>query len=459
MNMSMNDVGRAVPLGVRERAAVIAEAAVMINLGADTTLGWGGCPERVRLNWEQNSLMLPEADYKVARCVAEKIDNTVACRRYLTPQAVFEMMSRAMQETIGLKDDRQGLGVVMLRDNGGCGYWRIRQPARYLQEFSQKMGGKDLYVDITGVGVPIKTLVDYDVIYVQRLHDWESYYLLEKLKRMGKRVIYDIDDDIFNILPSNPACSQFTGDARYAAAACMKLADKVVVSTDELADRIRRVVEEQGGNRDNVVVIPNTIDLSDGWPDITRIGSPDGVKRIIWQGGATHAEDWNICGHALDRVMLAREDVRLVILGFLPPVIREMIKQPHWKNRVEYMSFSDPETYFSILKHIRAEVGLAPLVENDFNNAKSPIKWLEYSAAGVPCVASDVIPYHVIMNGESGILVDEGHDICRRWYDAIMKLLDHPELRVDMVDNARKYISAIYSAEGVAKALYDVIAG
>jgi intein/homing endonuclease len=186
---------------------------------------------------------------------------------------------------------------------------------------------------------------------------------LEKVKVSGRRIVYDIDDNLFAIPRDNPASRVIGRDQQMAAAACMKLADVVTVTTDRLAEAVRMTVGVVP------VVVPNALDVSDGW-EWDGGDSPDGVDRVFWQGSSTHSADWELCVGAVESVMEEREGVRLVILGHLPPSIEAEVSSPPWRGRVEYLGFSAPETYYRLIHHVKAQVGLAPLLGGHFNACK-----------------------------------------------------------------------------------------
>jgi glycosyltransferase involved in cell wall biosynthesis len=332
--------------------------------------------------------------------------------------------------------------VAMLKDKGSSGWWRMVLPARHIQADGWRL-------DCTAAPVDYDHLLEYDTIFVQRMHHWESFYMLERLKKAGKRIVYDIDDDLFNITPDNPAYHTITRDDQLAAANCMKLADVVTTTTDELRRRLTGVLDGV-----SPIVIPNAWDVDDNWSE--DIGSPDGLKRILWSGGASHGKDWEECFSAVSEIMQERDNVRLMILGYLPPCIEQSVNLPQFKNRIEFCGFRDPETYYKLVHHIRADVGLAPVRSTNFNSAKSPIKFLEYSLIGVPTVASDWLPYKPeIEDSKTGFLV-EG---VRQWKSSIELLLDNPVRGMKMVNDAREHCREWFDLKQTAEAWAEVLCG
>jgi glycosyltransferase involved in cell wall biosynthesis len=400
-------------------------AVVEYVLGAEVIPEYRG-GDGVAIVFDGNPRPLARSDYELVRTIGLELEGELALGRIPSPKEVFRLFEHATRKVRKALEFREGLrekSVMMLKDKASSGWWRMILPVRKMYESGWRF-------DCTAAAVDFDTLMEYDTIFVQRLHDWDSFYVLERLKRAGKRIVYDIDDDLFNITPDNPAYGLISRDDQVAAAKCIKLADAVTVTTEELRKRIAGVAEGV-----YPIVIPNALDVHDRWLPTAQTGSPDGFRRIFWSGGASHAVDWEECFQAVKTVMAAREDVRLVILGFLPPCIDRERSLAPFKGRIEFMGFSNPETYYEIIHHIRADVALAPIRHTAFNTCKSPIKFLENSLIGIPTVASNWKPYsEVIRDGESGRLV-KGHD---EWVEAITSFIEKPALRITAVTEARK---------------------
>lgn len=433
-------------LSPEERKKEIPYLAVCILMGAKVWERHKGKRDVVGIEICGLCMEISDADYKLAKALAEEVGKKSLIGKvvsayesvnlYRLAEKTFDTSLYANQ--VNLKR------IIELKDRTGSGYWRMVQPARY-------MDTAGLHIDITAAGVDIDKLKDYDTIFVQRIHDWEGYYLLARLKEMGKRVVYDIDDDMFNIPPENPASRMIGRDAQMAAAECMKLADVVTVTTDVLQTVIRNVTEGV-----EAVIIPNGVDMDDGWVPTPFTGCQDGWKRIFWQGGESHAEDWIECADAVDAIMGERQDVRVTILGYLPPAIRILMKKSCWKDRVEFLEFSDIETYLKIAKHVRAEVGIAPLQNTLFNRSKSPIKYIEYAAMGIPTVASDTLPYSdVIEDGKDGFLASDSES----WFNALAACLDDKVKRFGVIEAARRKVRADYNVKEIAKFWKQVLVG
>lgn len=440
--LTNSDIVPVLPIETRKRH--LPTLITRLVLGVRTTSPWRGRADVVLVDDIYGPTKVSASDFKIAQEVADKIIMEFGVQRIIPHHQVLVIRDRAQDILEAMTDERAGKkGIIMLKDQGGCGHWRMVLPATHMDR-------SGIYIDITGGSVDFDHLLEYDTICVQRVHNWDSQSVLERLKKAGKRIIYDIDDDLFSIPESNPASKAMGRGEQMAALACMKLADVVVVTTTALQERLGQLL-----GRDPVV-IPNAIDLDDGWLPTEKTGSPDGMQRIFWQGSNTHDEDWGECFAAVSQVMKERNNVRLVLLGFLPTMVRKSMDVPWFKNRVEHLGPMAPEAYFRLIKHIRGEVGLAPICQNPFNEAKSPIKWIENSMIGMPTVASDVRAYSEVIEHESnGFLCST----IEEWKNAIDTCLDNEKTRKRLTGNSRQKIRQEFDIKSVSKTWKQLLVG
>lgn len=428
------------PMPDEKAMRVIPDVAAALTLGAQTTENYkdgdGVLIELADYNWH-----LSPQDFRIASETADEIESNEMFTTGTMPNAMDILWLRGHADMI-LRNrfEKTEHSVAMLKDTGSSGWWRMVLPARYMNKEGWRL-------DCTAAPVDFDALMEYDTIFVQHFHDWESYYTLKRLHKAGKRIVYDIDDDIFNITPDNPAYQKISRDDQLAAARCMELADVLTVATPELSNRISNVVEDV-----EPVVIPNAWDIDDNWLPTPNTGSPDGYRRIFWSGGASHDADWNECFEAVQNIMNEKKDVRLTLMGHIPKCLESRIgEEPFTRDRIEHLGFRHPETYYEMLHYVRAEVGLAPVRATTFNACKTPIKFLEYSCAGFPTVATNWKPYaEVIDNGQNGSLV------MKNWEDAIRNYLDNNEERLRTVKQARKDC-ADFDIKQVAKSWEEVL--
>ena len=260
-----------------------------------------------------------------------------------------------------------------------------------------------------------------DLITMQSPGNWEAVELIKYWRSLSVPVLLDFDDFSWDLSPFNPRYKDlglkevvaetvegkkwawkdgFNGFdlksnvKRFEAfkEAC-KLASGITTTTEYLADKFRAF-------NPNVIILPNSIDFG-RWKGYPR---PDKYKdeiRIGWFGGDSHYKDLEIIHEQLLEVINRNKRAKLVLLT--PDKWPQLFgKFP--QDQVEYHPWAGLEIYNFILSGMFWDIGLAPIEVNEFGRCKSNIKWLEYSALGVPAVMTDSLPYNKeVLQGINGI--------------------------------------------------------
>lgn len=295
----------------------------------------------------------------------------------------------------------------------GCGYYRVTLPFDALKASGWQVG--------YAAGTPPPQAENAKIIVGQRLDrpdvmgHWRRLALRHKL-------VYELDDDVFAIEPINWLAYRVYSrdDVQDAVAHCAEVADVVTVSTEQLRQRMLQF-------SDNVVVLPNFI------PEyMLKIERPHYKKLTVgWTGGASHGYDVKVCSSAVRRVLdMDVKDVTLHVQGsdFRGSFGHSAARYTDWAAK--------PSDYYYMLDF---DVGLAPLVDSEFNRSKSYIKCLEYNALGIPVIASDVEPYaKFVIDGVNGFLVSKE----KEWRDRLRLLLKDHQLRAEMGAKAREHAAA-----------------
>ncbi len=236
-----------------------------------------------------------------------------------------------------------------------------------------------------------------DAIVFQRVetrHALAAFYAM-KDQFPHKPILAEIDDDIFDVAPYNPAADSLAPGSHLTQFAIdqFKNSDGIIVSTPYL----KEVYSEFN---DNVYVVPNSIDIQK-WDRAPR--KKKGGIRIGWVGSGSHSKDLEILDTVFPAIIDKNKDVSFVICSYFQENMEAL--PAFLKNR---KGVNIVNKWASILKypaHVAAQdfdIGLAPLVDNKFNRGKSNLRWLEYSALGIPCVASEV--------GHFAETIKDGHD-------------------------------------------------
>jgi glycosyltransferase involved in cell wall biosynthesis len=104
----------------------------------------------------------------------------------------------------------------------------------------------------------------------------------------------------------------------------------------------------------------------------------------------------------------------------------------------------------------RFDVGLVPLDDTPFEQAKFPFKLLQYLALGVPAVSARVgVATSVLRHGENGLLADSQDE----WRAALERLLGDAVLRRRLASAGRQTVAERYTLERVGGQLAQGLLG
>ncbi|ROS76372.1 glycosyltransferase involved in cell wall biosynthesis [Curtobacterium sp. PhB130] len=229
----------------------------------------------------------------------------------------------------------------------------------------------------------------------------------------GVPVVAEVDDDFFTASGRDRlARAEYDPDRLASIDALVRGADVVVVSTPELADVVRPIARD-------VVVVANALDPTlwvpepaDSTPDTAAQPDDGGPEhRVLYMGTLTHAADLELLRDVFDDLTAPDgTPIRLEVIGVTED------DGPDWYRRVEVPDGHYPAFARWLVDHrTRWRAGVAPLRDEEFNRAKSDLKFLEYTALGLPAVVSDRPSYRLA--GEHGAVLVP--DDVAAWRDAV----------------------------------------
>lgn len=286
----------------------------------------------------------------------------------------------------------------------------------------------------------------HDVYIIKHIDNPEpASNLLFMCQRKNKPVILDMDDNLFEVKPDQPAWEYYKPGTQKRAivSALISMVDALFVSTQPLKDYYGNYLKKVHNVDMPIYVLPNYNDVKD-W-DFPHKLEEDRLV-IGWVGSTTHIEDLKITFKALNRLLREYPKLEFTCIGGVS----------HEKAGELFSSIDDDlldrifvgsgteswQEYPGFMSKQHIDIGIAPLTSDEFNRGKSHIKWMEYAMYKVPCVASFVYPYctpildeKVIVDGKTGLLANE-----KEWYYKLKKLVDNKELRESIGQNAYNYI-------------------
>jgi glycosyltransferase involved in cell wall biosynthesis len=317
----------------------------------------------------------------------------------------------------------------------GCAYFRMEVP---LKEMAKHDGFDVEFAaagDYAGTDIPVitaETLKGYDVIVAQRWNKHSGLGVWRRARGPFNRLVYDIDDDVFNVTAENWAAFKLYNrpDIRDATAHAAETADLVTVSAEPLAEVMRQF-------NDHVIVLPNHVP---GWVlDLPRVYQRR--PRIGWQGGASHGLDIGVVAEPVRQFLekFPKWDLQLNGTDYRPTFAADPARMFYEK---WIQVNTDPENYY---RTIDFDIGLAPLVPTAFSSSKSFLKALEYGARGIPVIATDCEPYHdYVQDGVNGFLIQREE----QWLDRLGELASDSGLRARMGVQARERARAYTIEQG-----------
>lgn len=287
--------------------------------------------------------------------------------------------------------------------------------------------------------------VDADVYH---FHDPELLPYGLKLKRRGKKVIFDSHEDTLESIdektwiPAPMRKMVYLWFKRYQEKACRRV-DAVIAVTPHMVDFFRRFN-------------PMTVQVSN-FPILNRSVVPPDIssKTLVFAGGITNQWSHHIIIKALERL----PDCRYCLCGSVgEDYLRELKQLPGWR-QVEYLGKISHEEVPAVLG--KSAVGMAVIAYNrklGWNKGTlGNTKIFEEMMAGLPVVCTDLVLWREFVERyHCGICVDPSN--AGEIADAVRYLLDHPDEARRMGENGRRAVEEEFNwthEEKTLLALYE----
>lgn len=332
-------------------------------------------------------------------------------------------------------------GVIL---PGGCGYYRCILPMLVCGQRAQ--AGREAWDSTRGFGIKdSNTTAIYgfkNVMLKLMMLRWTPRQI-ELARALGQRVYTDIDDYYQGLTPANRAYTETHADTNKVQN--RDHYEKVIDAVDVLTVSTPFLLDYYSQRRDNVVMIRNGVNMNQFQPVIQN------HKPVIGWTGATSYRNNDL------------EQLREWLPDFLEEhdlMFHHAGHSPQAPSFAEITGINPRRVTTSPLTAItdyadgfRFDVGLVPLNDIPFNHAKSNIKGLEYVAAGIPFVSSDVPEYRVLHSTGVGQLATTPME----WRTALSTLLDRKH-RQREAKRQRQIVAEQWSIEARAEEWREVFA-
>jgi glycosyltransferase involved in cell wall biosynthesis len=301
---------------------------------------------------------------------------------------------------------------------------------------------------------------------IQACNPPDTFWALARLwKPRGVRFVFDHHDlnpELFLSRfgePTRPVRRMELAGLRWLERRTFRAADKII-STNE---SYKAIAIERGGRLGSDVTVvrsgPDTRQMRPVYPEpswhkarkfslvyLGIMGPQDGVDLVL-----------EVMHELVHR--RGRDDVQATLLGFgdCYASLRRQCTDLHLDGHVAFTGRADRDVVADQLSV--ADVGLCPDRKTPLNDVSTMNKTMEYMAYALPSVAFDLVETRV-SGGDTVLYVPSG-DVSA-FADAVERLLDNPELRIDMARRARARVSELLDWRPQARAyvgVYDGLTG
>ena len=288
--------------------------------------------------------------------------------------------------------------INYLADYSGCGHWRILWPEAVINATGVGMSQSTTAM----VGDP-KWYTGVKCVKVQRQASSQQKEFVRFLKQVqqehGFKIIYEVDDVVFKEVIPDYNKFKFAFDTEEIRQNCVdiiNMVDEVTVTCDFM----KRLYQEKTG-QEKVTVIPNFV--PNGW--MGQLFDPRKIHRefennrrkprILYTGSGAHYDVDNKTGgkddlsEVRDFIRATVDKYQWIFVGAFPPQLQDLIQQ----RKIEFYNWQTLLKYPYFIANLNAQLMVAPLQLNDFNRAKSDIKFIEACVLGIPCLCQDMETY------------------------------------------------------------------
>lgn len=274
-------------------------------------------------------------------------------------------------------------------------------------QFIDTLGSPDAKIPDGAALVIIRFISPYWQLHIER-----------KIDRLS-RIVYFMDDDLFDPTALSTLPKEYRTKIMRRSAAqhrwITQYCDDIWVSTSYLAKKYAHL------NPDIVSAKPSRSLLETGQP-----------VKIAYHGSSSHREEKYWLRQIIEGVLQACPSANFEIFGehdiykFYRDLPRISVLHPmSWKN------------YLAYTKTHRLDIGLAPLLDSDFNLARGPVKFYDFVRMGAVGVYSNRVPYNdFIEQNVNGVLLENEP---QRWIDAITLLINKEKKRFELANNAKMF--------------------
>lgn len=281
---------------------------------------------------------------------------------------------------------------------------------------------------------------------IYHFHDPELIPIGLKLRRKGKKVIYDIHEDVPRQILSKHWIPSYL--RRLVSFTFEKFENLAVKKFSALVTATPHINERFQKFNDNVINVNN-------YPILEELYDPSSIKvfskekSVIYIGGISKDRGSVNCVKSI-----AYTEAIFKLAGKFANEREKTILEelPGW-NKVDYLGFIDRK---QLKKELETSLAGLVLLEPRMNYIDSlPIKMFEYMATGLPVIASNFPLWkEIIVGNECGLSVDPLN--VKEISNAIQWMVNNPEKASKMGENGKRAIKTKFNWETESKKLINL---
>jgi glycosyltransferase involved in cell wall biosynthesis len=306
-------------------------------------------------------------------------------------------------------------------NSSAVGFYRVTAPLSELEAAGRVIARVAYESPST---VEIERLSPDTIILQGRYSEGAAGDILRMKKYSGALRIFELDDYIVSAPKKNTHARNKPVNTEQMLREGIGLCDRVVVTTQPLADALSSMHSE-------IRIVPNMLP-PDPWATLTSQRRTSKKPRVGWGGGTSHTGDLEIIA---DVVRELANEVEWVFFGMCPEGLRPYVHEFH--------STIGLQSYPFKLASLNLDLALAPLEFHIFNDCKSNLRLLEYGACGYPVICTDTEAYR-------------GHLPCTKvysnstaeWLQAIRMHLADPDASYRMGDELKEAVHRDFMLRG-----------
>ncbi len=347
--------------------------------------------------------------------------------------ACYTMENRSGLENYkGIKVYRRHISKLVYKSSVGSlkfpmyfNFWR-----KFLQEIYELESFEAIHIhDLPLMKVGLELKQKYKIPLIFDMH--ENFPVLLELSTHTKK-------PLARFLYSNGQWKKYEVEM-------LKKADFVITVIEEMAER----VEELQIKADKVVVVPNTIRISDfNFPDKQP---DDHFLTMIYIGGITYHRGLQVVLKGLKTILNHRKDVRLWIAGTggYTGELEKLVAELNLEDYVKFLGWKNIPEMADLL--MLSDIGIIPHLKSEHTDHTIPNKLYQYAYANKPIITSNCRPLERLVK-EMNIGVTYEHDSVKDFVSSFNQLTADSSLK-NAGENGRKYVIEKYNWEKTVEPL------